>query len=248
MERPPTNEDLYPESKIRKDSVYFAITFGADSDGKMWSGAQTYWVGFSDEEHRIEIRQIRPIDPDWAVQRWKFLHQPFHVVNTNLDFVRWMFSGGHALISKEQTEKHLPDELEPRKCVCEGASGFTDLSQLPKTAFQKAPTPKLRMTVLKRDKFRCMICGQRPADDVNIQLHTHHIRPHAKRGITTEKNLISLCHTCHAGLEPHYEFSLFSLIDKRSENCQPSKEYLESVRNYRNAMQTILKSLDTNPT
>ena len=38
------------------------------------------------------------------------------------------------------------------------------------------------------------------------------IRPHGLRGVTTEKNLISLCHTCHVGLEPHYEFTVFNLI------------------------------------
>ena len=92
---------------------------------------------------------------------------------------------------------------------------------------------------------RCMICGQRPADDVNIQLHTHHIRPHGLRGVTTQKNLISLCHTCHAGLEPHYEYSLFGLVEKQSNPIGSStkvalERYISSVQNYRKSIQSLL--------
>ena len=126
----------------------------------------------------------------------------------------------------------------------EGALGFTDFKNLPKAAFQKAPSPKLRMEILKRDGYRCMICGQRTADDVNIQLHAHHIRPHGKRGVTTRKNLISLCHTCHAGLEPHYEHNLFELIDKNIASGLPDgqfkqrclMEYIRGVENYRKSL------------
>jgi hypothetical protein len=130
--------------------------------------------------------------------------------------------------------------------VIEGALGFTDLNKLPKAAFQKAPSPKLRMEVLKRDKYRCMICGQRPADDVNIQLHTHHIRPYGKSGVTTGRNLISLCHTCHAGLEPHYEYNLFTLIENKFNNSdgrikqRALEEYIDSVENYRRSLFAFL--------
>ena len=40
----------------------------------------------------------------------------------------------------------------------------------------------------------------------------HHIRPWAAGGITEERNLITLCHTCHNGLAPHFEHGLFRLI------------------------------------
>lgn len=234
--------ELFPSHQIIEGLTYFVITLGADDGGKMWSDTQTYWKGFKDDEHRVEIREIRPVVAKKFAALWKNLRQPFCVVNDDDGFVRWQLGGGHALITEEQTRKHLPQEFEPRPCVMEGALGFTDLTKLPKTAFQKAPTKKLRMEVLKRDKYRCMICGQRPADDVNIQLHAHHIRPYGKRGVTTGKNLISLCHTCHAGLEPHFEYNLFELIDRKFSDSDGGlkqralKEYISSVENYRKSL------------
>jgi hypothetical protein len=169
--------NLFPSNEIVKEATYFAITIGADENGKLWSETQTYFTGFQDDDFRIELRKIRPVYPDKMAAYWERFRQPFCVVNDDSGFVRWQLGGGHALITEEQTRKHIPQELDPSPCVKEGALGFTDLKKLPKVAFQKSPTPKLRMEVLKRDKYRCMICGQRPADDVNIQLHAHHIRP-----------------------------------------------------------------------
>lgn len=238
--------NLFPSHEICEGVTYFAITIGSDEDECWWSETQTYWTGFADDDDRIELRKIRPVLPDEMASHWKDCRQPFSVVNDDRGYVRWMLGGGHALITEGQTRKHLPQEMEPRACVREGAHGFTELKKLPKTAFQHAPTPKLRMMVLKRDKYRCMICGQRPADDVNIQLHAHHIRPYSKRGVTTERNLISLCHTCHGGLAPHYEYSLFDLIEKKLSDSDGQlhdrmlQEYIESVQNYRNVVQSLL--------
>jgi hypothetical protein len=241
--------DLFPSHQILERVTYFAITLGANEKGEAWTDTQTYWNGFKDDECRIEVRKIRPVVAKKFAEYWKDFRQPYCVVNDDAGFVRWQLDGGHGLITEEQTKKHIPQELEPRPCVIEGASGFTDVKKLPKTAFQKAPTPKLRMEVLKRDKYRCMICGQRPADDVNIQLHTHHIRPYGKRGITTGKNLISLCHTCHAGLEPHYECSLFELIgDKLGDSDgelkeRMLKEYIAESQNYRKSLISLLRHM-----
>lgn len=238
--------NLFPACEINSEARYFAITLGADENGKCWAVTQTQFRDFKDPEKRIEVREMSCVRPEIMAANWESFRQPFSVVNDDTSFVRWRIGGGHALITEEQVRKHIPREFEPRLCVLEGAFGFTNLENLPKTAFQKAPTAKLRMRVLKRDQYRCMICGQRPANDVNIQLHTHHIRPHGSRGVTTEKNLISLCHTCHAGLEPHYEFTLFDLIENvfsESDGQLIKRElekYVRSVQNYRKALHAHL--------
>jgi 5-methylcytosine-specific restriction endonuclease McrA len=243
--------NLFPSNEIVKEATYFAITIGADENGKWWSETQTYFLGFEDEDFRVELRKIRAVYPDKMAAHWESYRQPFCVVNDDSGFVRWQLGGGHALITEEQTLKHVPEEVEPRPCVKEGAFGFTDIKKLPKTAFQKAPTPKLRMEVLKRDKYRCMICGQRPADDVNIQLHAHHIRPYGNSGVTTEKNLISLCHTCHTGLEPHYEYTLFDLVEKRFGGPEGQikkrslEKYISAVQNYRKSVRALLAAGQT---
>src|SRR5258708_3087035 len=43
-------------------------------------------------------------------------------------------------------------------------------------------------------------------------LHVHHICPHGMGGLTELGNLVTLCHTCHGGLDPHYEARLLSMV------------------------------------
>jgi hypothetical protein len=235
------NQNLFPMDEIRADTTYFAITLGADEDGKWWTETAVQWAGYADEARRIENRTIRPVVPEKMADLWKDLKEPFCVVNDDRGWVRWMLGGGHALITEEQTRKNLPWEMEVRPMVWEPSLGWKDASNLPNTAFQRAPTPKLRMRVLKRDKYGCMICGRRRADYEDVELHVHHIRPVSKQGLTVEWNLISLCHTCHAGLEPHYEYTLFDLIGEDTGRMMGKgkrerlQEYITSVQNLRNS-------------
>jgi hypothetical protein len=69
------------------------------------------------------------------------------------------------------------------------------------------------MAVLHRDGRRCRICGRNPDDNVDIVLHVHHIRPWALGGATEVSNLITLCHTCHGGLEPHFDPNLYEYVE-----------------------------------
>lgn len=235
--------DPFPRTEFDKDAEYYAITLTADSDGKTTTGGQTHWVGFADEAARIEIRELSLVEPTWMADHWECFSQPYMVVTDTRGFYRWFLSGGHALITLEMTEMHMPWELEPRECVQQGFyDGFTSVSKLPQGALNRAPTPKVRMQVLKRDGYRCRLCGRRPADYVDVELHVHHIRPYANRGVSTEPNLVALCHTCHNGLEPHYEIGLFSLINPHDGESgdelkmRLQKQYLEGVNNYRESM------------
>ncbi|MBH8562687.1 HNH endonuclease [Nostoc sp. CENA67] len=99
------------------------------------------------------------------------------------------------------------------------------------------------MQVIQRDGSRCRICGRRPADYVDVELHVHHIRPWGMGGLTQDENLITLCHTCHKGLDPHYNPSLFALISssKRTFNAENfTNDYWEGVQQYQ---EIILKTL-----
>lgn len=58
-------------------------------------------------------------------------------------------------------------------------------------------TDKLRYKILKRDGFRCQICG-RSAED-GVKLHIDHIIPVSKGGKTVESNLRVLCEDCNLG-------------------------------------------------
>ena len=58
-------------------------------------------------------------------------------------------------------------------------------------------TDKLRYQILKRDGFRCKLCG-RSAED-GVKLHVDHIIPVSKGGETVPSNLRTLCETCNWG-------------------------------------------------
>lgn len=58
---------------------------------------------------------------------------------------------------------------------------------------------KLRLRILSRDRFRCVLCGRTPALDAGAVLHIDHINPYAKGGQTAEGNLRTLCERCNWG-------------------------------------------------
>lgn len=57
----------------------------------------------------------------------------------------------------------------------------------------------LRYEVLKRDRFRCVLCGVSPATHVGCILHVDHILPYSRGGKTVAKNLRTLCEQCNLG-------------------------------------------------
>ena len=58
-------------------------------------------------------------------------------------------------------------------------------------------TDSLRYDILKRDNFRCQICGSSAQD--GVKLHVDHIVPVAKGGQTIPSNLRTLCDRCNMG-------------------------------------------------
>lgn len=65
---------------------------------------------------------------------------------------------------------------------------------------QKRDVPlRLRLKVLQRDGFRCVLCGRSPAVDRGVVLHIDHILPVAKDGATKLENLQTLCKECNLG-------------------------------------------------
>lgn len=55
----------------------------------------------------------------------------------------------------------------------------------------------LRYNILKRDKYRCQICGSQQSD--GVKLHIDHIVPVSKGGKTVSSNLQTLCDRCNMG-------------------------------------------------
>lgn len=57
----------------------------------------------------------------------------------------------------------------------------------------------LRYNVLRRDRFKCVLCGNSPAIDPKCKLHIDHIVPFSKGGRTIATNLRTLCAECNVG-------------------------------------------------
>jgi hypothetical protein len=121
--------------------------------------------------------------------------------------------GGNALVEQDLAQEWLPEIIAPTPVSRPDFSGYKSLSAFPKEALNRAATRKQRMRVLERDGYRCKVCGRRPADHVDAELHVHHARMWSRGGITADDNLITLCHTYHKGLEPHEDIGLFDLIE-----------------------------------
>lgn len=79
----------------------------------------------------------------------------------------------------------------------------TDQTRPPKKAVDEQDRREIRLglryTVLKRDNFRCVLCGTSPALIPGIQLHVDHIFPFSKGGKTEIANLRTLCEACNLG-------------------------------------------------
>lgn len=70
---------------------------------------------------------------------------------------------------------------------------------------RKIMTDTLRYNILKRDGFRCQICGRSQKD--GVKLVVDHILPIAKGGKTVPENLRTLCNTCNSGKSDKYDYN-----------------------------------------
>ena len=61
---------------------------------------------------------------------------------------------------------------------------------------RKRLSDKLRYVVLKRDNFRCVLCGRGSDRDL---LEVYHITPICDGGLTAADNLRTLCYSCNRG-------------------------------------------------
>lgn len=227
---------------------YYSLTLLAGAaGGPSWS-SYSHWTGWADVERRIELRAASLVHADNMVKLWQESGVSCVIVHSVEDMQLFFLLGGNALVDQAVAEMTVPEVLAPWPVVQTGPSGFQHIGSLPKSAFNRAPTPTERMRVLKRDDFRCRVCGRRSADYVDVELHVHYIRPWMEGGLTYEANLITLCHTCHNGLDPHFEWGLFDLIapgGKAIDGERWKGEHWEGVRRYRQGVLKVWSAPET---
>ena len=212
---------------------YFAATLLGTDEGcelsfqSRWAG----WADGSDPDKRVELRRAVPVIAENVARLWDESGRDWIAVATPAQLLLFMRLGGHALIAEHIARDHFGEFLEPHEAVPYGAVGFIDYEPDKREFTARRPTKKQRMRILERDGFRCQLCGERPSDNEHITLHVHHVRPFSDGGPTIDENLITLCHTCHGGLDPHENHRLFWLpgghVDRVTGN------YRKGVKAYR---------------
>lgn len=100
-------------------------------------------------------------------------------------------------ISKEKKE----EEQRKQREKAEAEKVKKELQKDAHRAFvaqqRRLMTDSLRYDVMRRDGFRCQICGATAAD--GYKLHVDHILPVSKGGKTEMGNLRTLCERCNMG-------------------------------------------------
>jgi hypothetical protein len=228
--------------RIEDDKQYYQLTLTASADGRLAWGAYSHFVDWTDDTRRFELRAASLVNPRRLFDLYREIGEPCVVANDERALNVFLLVGGHALVEQRVAETHLADVLAPGAVAYSGPLGFKNLAAIPATELQRAPTPRQRMGVLKRDKFRCRICGESPAENPHVVLHVHHVRMWSRGGLTEDHNLITICHTCHGGLDPHEDWSLFNLIPGASvpdHIGRERQEFRDGLERYRIMMNDL---------
>ena len=198
--------------------------------GLQWL-VKSQWCGYTKDKPRREIRKGRLFHGEAQRQQLHERGFPTLLINEAYDLTNFYSFGGHALILKEVAEQHLTRHVAPSVSLREsGGPGFVSADSLEPHQLQHAPTKKLRMHVLTRDGRRCLICGRSPAYYIDVELHVHHAVPWGQGGITEEENLVSICKTCHDGLDPHFDPGLIQLLREKYPGASP--QYFDELKEY----------------
>lgn len=218
---------------------YYFFGFFADSEGRPTHGYQTEWIGYSEGPPRREIRQASLVLPRETMQALASAGTPGLLVNRADDLpILWVF-GGYGVVERRAAESLYPGFHKPKEMARDSSElGFQSVSSLDKAALLHAPSKRLRVQVLKRDQARCVLCGRSPADNVDVQLQLHHVIPWGKGGLTEARNLLTLCHTCHGGLDPHHDEFLRRFVEKGEAT---GHTYAEELFGYRQALRRSME-------
>ncbi len=224
------------------ENRYFAITITANSDGELQLSTQTSFAGVSEDKPHREIKTACEVLPLKMLELWASLKMPGIVVNNLSDLLIFTLVGGNAVVEESICRKYFSEIFERKEVARTGLVTSDFLDAIEQDHLRRAPKPKLRMRILKRDNYRCRICGRSSADNTDIVLHVHHFIPAEIGGLSNEANLVTLCHTCHGGLDPHFDMQLANIFQETFSELNAYLdddslgEYREGVANFRRIM------------
>jgi len=80
--------------------------------------------------------------------------------------------------------------------------------------------PSIRWKILKRDNFRCVLCG---SDATDRKLHIDHIIPVSQGGDSKIKNLRVLCETCNIGRNTDLKHNNVNIAQLKEKDSHTTK-------------------------
>lgn len=147
------------------------------------------------------------IDGDEIVlERLHSVRIDFEQCNSSAQILDWIFHYHGRLTANEAYDllRAIDIILDPRKNYCSWGKekygdGLTLLNKWLDLAKPKRKPikPSLRFQVLKRDGYRCQMCGVTAKDGATLEID--HITPVSKGGSNDADNLQVLCRDCNAG-------------------------------------------------
>lgn len=226
--------------QFKDNTTYYWITVSSEENDKITTSCFSVFAGFSKGSPRRELRKARPIDP-FAVKKYLDKNnEPPLIIDNEEDIWVFYFFGGHAIIEKTICEEYYPDVAFPFEVVqLNPFDGYISIDDVPQKVTNRAPTKVDRMKVLKRDNFKCRLCGRSPKDYVDVELHLHHVILWSQGGLTIENNLLTLCKTCHDGLKPHSERMLLDYLEFEIPDFSKT-DYHRKLRKYQ---EIVMKEL-----
>ena len=96
-----------------------------------------------------------------------------------------------------EKEVEIPEETEDIQIPVEVQQINSSAQPVHKT--KREINLRMRFLVMKRDDFKCCMCGRSPATTPGLELHIDHVVPWSKGGETVIDNLQTLCSDCNLG-------------------------------------------------
>jgi hypothetical protein len=144
---------------------------------------------FEELERVWKISGHRPSKTQWDISKSKYSYSTYKNrfggwANACLQFIE--YKKGKTVIVEDAKPKNFDDS-------------FIDEIDTRNQEVKRWIPSKLRVIVLKRDNYCCVLCGGSPAIKQGVNLHIDHIFPYSKGGKTVLENLRTLCAECNWG-------------------------------------------------
>lgn len=170
------------------------------TDAQCLENLRVLWVEYGRQPRECELRR----DPSTVslaayVRRWGSWRGALQAFVDQVNAT----PGDPLLALTRPWAERVAERQAARAAPTAGAIQGASAKAAPAPVEQRSPGSVLRYLVLKRDRFRCVLCGASPATDPAVELHIDHVQPYSQGGATTASNLRVLCRDCNLGRGPH---------------------------------------------